>query len=525
VSEMMAVNNNNKEQTMCRFSSRCLLLFAAAAVFLNTAGVSQLSAADKNADRIQPYAKNPRYWQYEGKPVMLLGGNRSDAPFFVQDQKSVYDELQAAGGNYLRYILKQRHDDSGQVAKLVRIFPFRKLSNGKYDLNQWSDDYWNRFSSGLRMCRDRTIIAQITLWDRFDFYRDNWEISPWNPENNVNYTSSESGLATSYPIHPGGDTNPFMKTVPTMQNNTVVLDFQKKLIGKMISIALNHNHVLYNMANEGNPGQMKWDQWWCEFIRSEASAAGKTIYTTTMFDVKNWGPVVNHPSTYTYVEGSKAGSRWTEKGQTQYDVAVGLINDTNAKQVRPVNAVKIRTQKIRKHAQERLWRPLMAGFAALSHHRTEADGPSYTAGGPGSFDDNHASNTYLVGGLGLEKDALNDIKAMRAFTDVVVPWETSPRQDLLTSRASDEAYLRAKVGEVYGLYFVDTGSVGLKLGGVSGTFRLRWIDIAKGGYTGAEQTLTAGSTVTITTPDSTTGGWAAVITKTAGPRVPAPPNK
>ena len=72
----MAVNNNNKEQTMCRFSSRCLLLFAVAAVVLDSAGVSQLSAADKNADRIQPYAKNPRYWQYEGKPVMLLGGNK-----------------------------------------------------------------------------------------------------------------------------------------------------------------------------------------------------------------------------------------------------------------------------------------------------------------------------------------------------------------------------------------------------------------------------------------------------------------
>ena len=492
------------------------------ALVLNTAGVSRLSAEDKSTDRIEPYGKNPRYWQYERKPVMLLGGNKWDAPFFAQDQKSVYDDLQAAGGNYLRYILKQRLDDGGQVTKLVRIFPFRKLSNGKYDLNQWSDDYWNRFSSGLRMCRDRGIIVQITLWDHFDFYREQWGISPWNPENNVNYTCSESGLATSYPVHPGKDTNPFMKTVPTMQNNTVVLNFQKKLIARMISIALKHNNVLYNMANEGNPGQKKWDHWWCDFIRSRASAAGKTIYTTTMFDKQNWDPVVENPSTYTYVEGSKVGSRWTERGQTQYDVAVGLIKGTNAKQVRPVNAVKIRTQKIVKHAQERLWRPLMAGVAAPSHHR--ANDGTYTAGGPRSGDDNHASNTYLHGGLGLEQDAMNDIKAMRAFTDVVVPWETSPRQDLLTDRAGDEAYLRAKVGEVYGLYFVDTGSVGLKLAGVSGTFRLRWIDIAKGRYTGAEQMLTAGGAVTITTPGSTTGGWAAVITKTAGHRA-APPDK
>jgi len=472
---------------------------------------------------IRPYLENPRYWQYQGKPVMLLGGNKWDAPFFVRDQESVYDDLQAVGGNYLRYILKQRLGDAGRVTKLVSIFPFRKISNGKYDLNQWSDDYWNRFDSGLQMCRDRDIIAQVTLWDHFDFYREEWEISPWNPKNNVNYTSSESGLTTSYPVHPGRDTNPFMKTVPTMQNNAVVLEFQKKLIGKMMSITLNYSNVLYNMANEGNPGQEKWDHWWCSFIRSKASAAGKTIYTTTMFDKQNWDPVVNDPKIYTYVEGSKVGSRWTATDQTQYDVGIGLVSGTNAKQVRPVNAVKIRTQKIVKHAQERLWRPLMAGFAALSHHRT-TDG-TYTAGGPRSGDDNHASNTYLMGGLGLEKDAINNIKAMRAFTDVVIPWETMPRQDLLTNRSEDEAYLLAKVGQVYGLYFVDTGSVGLKLDGVSGKFRLRWIDIAAGGFVGAEQTLAAGGTVTITTPGSSAGGWAAVITRMAGPRTAAQPDR
>ncbi len=191
-----------------------------------------------------------------------------------------------------------------------------------------------------------------------------------------------------------------------------------------------------------------------------------------------------------------------------------IIKDADhaSRAVHQHDAVKIRTQKIEKHVQERLWRPLMAGFAALSHHRTRADG-ARSAGGPGSGDDNHASNTYLDGGLGLEQDARRNIKAMRAITDVVLPWETSPRQDLLTKRADDEVYLWAKVGEVYGLYFVDTGSVELKLAGVSGTFRLRWIDIAKGGYTGTEQTLIGGSTVTITTPGSTTGGWAATIVK------------
>ena len=65
----------SRKQTIYRFSSRVLLLISAAAIVLNAAGVSRLSAEDKSTGRIEPYAKNPRYWQYEGRPVMLLGGS------------------------------------------------------------------------------------------------------------------------------------------------------------------------------------------------------------------------------------------------------------------------------------------------------------------------------------------------------------------------------------------------------------------------------------------------------------------
>jgi len=29
-----------------------------------------------NVNRIRPYAKNPYYWQYKSKPVLLLGGSK-----------------------------------------------------------------------------------------------------------------------------------------------------------------------------------------------------------------------------------------------------------------------------------------------------------------------------------------------------------------------------------------------------------------------------------------------------------------
>lgn len=465
-------------------------------------------AAEKQA--IQPYQSHRGYWAYQGEPVLLLGANKWDAPFFLEDQETFYRQLKAAGGNYTRYILKQRVSESGDRVSLVQMFPFKRRKDGRYDLRQWNPEYWDRFAEGIRLCEEWGIIVQVTLWDRFDFYRGEWVASPWNPKNNVNYTREESGLAHSYPHPPGRDTNPYLKTVPTMENNRVVLPFQKQLIARMMSFTLQHGNVLYNMGNEGNLGQRKWDLWWNEFIRGKARDRGKTICTTSMYGKQRWKYVVESPAAYSYVEGSKAGSRWTEKGEEQYATAIQLLRSTHRHGLRPVNAVKVRTQKIVHHPQERLWRLLMAGFAALSHHRTTAE-TSY-AGGPGSFDDN-SSDDFRMGGLGFEEEARTNIRAMRTFTDIVVPWETEPHPELLTGREKDEVYLRARPGEVYGLYFPNTGQVGLDLRDVTGEFRFQWLDIAKGAFDSEERIRSAGQILTLSTPRKNEGGWAALLIK------------
>ncbi len=78
-----------------RTLGRLLLFGAVCAVFSGTV----LRADDKNTDRIKPYAKNPRYWQYKGKPVMLLGGSKTDHIFLLDDLKKHLDEIQAVGAN------------------------------------------------------------------------------------------------------------------------------------------------------------------------------------------------------------------------------------------------------------------------------------------------------------------------------------------------------------------------------------------------------------------------------------------
>ena len=45
-------------------------------------------AADE-ANHIQIYDKNPRYWQYMGQPVLLLGGSKTDHIFLAEGLKEL----------------------------------------------------------------------------------------------------------------------------------------------------------------------------------------------------------------------------------------------------------------------------------------------------------------------------------------------------------------------------------------------------------------------------------------------------
>ncbi|MHC4807074.1 MAG: hypothetical protein ACYTBX_12565, partial [Planctomycetota bacterium] len=144
---------------MIRLKSRfelLLMLFAALACVSAQAVASPVK-------RIEIYGPNPVYWQYNGKPILLLGGTKDDNLFQVPGLKEHLDLLKSVGGNYVRNTMSSR--DQGNVR------PFNK-ANAKYDLNQWNAEYWRRFENFLKLTRERDIIVQIEVWATFDYYRD-----------------------------------------------------------------------------------------------------------------------------------------------------------------------------------------------------------------------------------------------------------------------------------------------------------------------------------------------------------------
>ena len=444
-----------------------------------------------NESCIKPDIKNPHYWQYKGIPVLLLGGSKTDHIFLLDDLEQHLDEVASASANYVRNTMSQREG--------LNLKPYRRLAGKKFDLNQWNADYWKRFSNCLRWCKARDIVIQIEVWDRFDYSQEHWQNSPWRPGNNVNYTSEQSGLANDYPAPAWRDRQPFFHTIPGMsrykKQYDIIRQFQEKFVAKMLSYSLQYGNVLYCMNNETSTPP-EWGRYWMKFITREASEVGAEVYVTDMFD-DVWKPqssaklrqAFDDPQAYTFLDISQVNSRTFN--EDHWNNVIWIVKQAS-KHPRPLNHTKIYSagqtnfgSGTPKDGVERFWRNLIAGSASCRFHRPDS-------------------------GIGLNETAKACIKAARKVEGLIRFWDIEPHMDLLSNREEDEAYLAAKVGEQYVLYFTDGGSVGLDLKAHAGDFILRWINIRTGDW-GREVNISGETVVTVTAPSK--DPWVAAITK------------
>jgi len=442
-------------------------------------------------DRIQPYKENPRYWQYKGKPVLLLGGSKTDHIFLLDDLKEHLDEMKEVGGNYVRNTMSQREEKELKAHKL--------LPDGKFDLDQWNEDYWNRFQNMLQWTCEREIFVQIEVWDRFDYSTERWDHSPWNPAKNINYTYEETGFAEKYPLHSSRDVQPFFHSIKGMEKYQKQYDLirkhQERFVSKMLSYSLKYGHILYCMNNETST-PAKWGQYWMKFIRDKGLQEGNQVYTTDMFDdafraeeAVHTPVIFDDPQTYPFVDISQVNSR--NFGETHWEKMQWLVEKAS-KYPRPINHTKIYGSGYTSFGSggpedgvERFWRNIIGGCASSRFHR---DGS----------------------GNGLNSFAKATLKAARKLESMIKMWDVTPQMQLLSDRSENEAYVAAKPGEQYAIYFPDGGSVGLDLSEHDAVFTLKWISVGTGEW-GTETTIHGGNIAAIAAPDK--GGWAAAIVR------------
>jgi hypothetical protein len=449
---------------------------------------TSLPAAD--ADRIRPCEGNPRYWQYKGNPVLLLGGTKDDSLFQLPHLREHLDALKSVGGNYIRNTMSDRPDHDFEV------YPFKKLADGKYDLNQWNDEYWTRFENMLKWTAERDIIVQIEVWDRFDYVDSpdyiRWGLHPYNPKNNVNYSFEESGLKATYTKHPGQNEQPFFFTVPALQNNQVLLPYQMAQVDKLLSLSLAYGHVLYCMDNETS-GDPQWAKFWALHIRKRAAEAGVSVQVTEMWD--QWDikgghhkETFDHPELYSFIDVSQNNHN---RSQQHWD-NLQWVREYIASQQRPINTVKIYGADggrfgSSRDGQERFWRNILGGCASTRFHRPDS-------------------------GLGLSDIAQSHLRSMRLLTGELDIFRCTPdaRSRRLGDREDNEAYLTCIDGQQYAVYFPDGGDVTLDLTSVKGDFTVRWLDILHSRWTDQDRAK-GGKPVRLQSPGR--GHWACLVTR------------
>lgn len=465
---------------------------------------NQEEPAVSNSDSIQPYAKNPYYWQYLGQPVLLLGGSKDDNLFQISELEEHLDLLASVGGNYIRNTM------SARVIAGYEIQAFKKLPNGKYDLNQWNDEYWNRFEALLKLTSEREIVIQIEVWDRFDYTdhrsSESWDYCPYNPAKNINYTPEESDLATSYSKdHPSRDKQPFFHTIPKMDDNVVLRKYQEAFVDKMLSHSLRYGNVLYCMNNETSTSPV-WGQYWMKYIQDRAGQAGVEVFVTDMFDVgweldtkEEFLLSFDRPDIYTFLDISQnTSNKNTLKKQWQN---ILFVRDRIKNNPRPINNTK------NYGSNER---PATSGYHKKVWRRwtTESAVQRYVLNVIGGC----ASTRFHrnPGGIGLTQPAQDCIKALRKLESLVKMWKLTPRNDLLTDFEDSKVFLSADPGRTYALFFLEGGSASVNLKGYEGTFPVKWINVGTGQW-GEESEIVGGGKVTISAPDS--GIWIAAVVR------------
>ncbi len=296
----------------------------------------------RDAGRIQPWSQNRRYWQYQGKPVLLIGGSDQDNLFNHPNLgpnglDAHLDLLVSVGGNYVRNTMssRDRADEGSDYFNDDSLYAFhRDAQTGLYDLERFNDAYWARFRHFLARTAERDIIVQIEIWDRWDYSGDRephyraygWSAQPFNPKNNINYTAQQTGLSEER-----WQGHPIFRTIPDLDNVPQVLAYQKAFVDKLLSISLAYGHVLYCISNESDATE-PWSRYWARFVRQRARRAGVGVEVTEMWN--HWDlshpmhrRTFEHPQLYSFVDVSQNNH---QTGQTHWDnmqVARRLVAD------------------------------------------------------------------------------------------------------------------------------------------------------------------------------------------------------
>ena len=199
---------------------------------------------------ISLHPENPHYFQYWGKPLVLVTSGEHYGAVLNLDfnYRKYLDTLRREGMNSTRTFVGACckppgafNITSNTLAPLPGRFiaPWRRskepgYTNGgnKFDLTKWNGAYFRRLKDFVGYAQQKDIIVEINLF--CPFYEDAmWRLSPMNAANNINGVGD---IART--------------NVYTLDQNGGLLAFQEELVRKMVKELRAFDNLYYEICNE-----------------------------------------------------------------------------------------------------------------------------------------------------------------------------------------------------------------------------------------------------------------------------------
>lgn len=202
-----------------------------------------------SAQPISLYPTNPHYFQFGGKAVALIASGEHYGAVLNAgvDYRSYLAALEADGLNYTRLFGGSYVEVPGQSFGILRndlapapgqyMAPWARsqmpgyAGGNKFDLERWSNGYFDRLHAFLSEAEKRGIVVEITLFSS-QYGEAQWKVSPFNGANNVNGTDAIN-----------------WRNAETLENGNL-LRYQEQYTRKIVREANGFDNVLFEIQNE-----------------------------------------------------------------------------------------------------------------------------------------------------------------------------------------------------------------------------------------------------------------------------------
>jgi len=455
---------------------------------------------------------NANVWSVNDTTAVLLALGSEDNLFQQHPMQPQLDYAAKAQANFIKCTLSSRD--------VANQYPYNQQGDARYDLNDWSENYWNRIDKFLRETEDRGLVVQLEVWALLDFYAPlgAWSKNPFNPMNNLNYTSQESGLPEQVQYSVLEGEHPFFSSVPTKDNNTTLLQWQQKFVEKVLQTVRPYRHVLL-CINSGGGSMPDWNAYWVGFVKQRMAKWEHPLPV---------GIKVNTLNLRNRALQSQSDTLWLEESLSE----ISRYIQTRSVAETP-DFVDFSDHNFLRSAQHYRYAKRIGNLLnqaengkSIKWHSSSIYGGQLNEAWSGGIDDapERLWQNFMAGAVGLRFEAtpmgLGNSKLAQAhllgIRSLVEKFEGESWQNathLLQDREDGEAFMiRSPKGNM-ACYFPNCATVGVPMENKDTVATVQWLDVLNGNWEAPQKQKVSNNVLTLNSPCE--GKWAAIVTMPA----------